>query len=122
MSWAHAPVAGRRACRGPLPVAGTCRIALPRSAVAASLSAPGLAPLTGFSRSGGPSTLGWLAHRQRSATPAKNGPAKVLQPMYRSGTLYAYAGGTSICVSAPKELDKSLGGLSVSSGFPEPAL
>lgn len=61
MSWAHAPVAGRRACRRTSPVAVThIRMAPPRSAVTVSPSAPALARLTGFSRSGSPSPLGWL--------------------------------------------------------------
>ena len=61
MSWAHAPVAGRRACRRTSPVAVTHnRMAPPRSAVTVSPSAPALARLTGFSRSGSPSPLGWL--------------------------------------------------------------
>lgn len=61
MSWADAPVAGRRPCRWSSPIAGTDRMAPPRSAVAVSPSAPGLTPLTGFSRSGSPSSLCWLA-------------------------------------------------------------
>ena len=52
MSWAHAPGAGRRACRWSSPIAGTSRMARPRSAVTVWPSAPALARLTGFSRSG----------------------------------------------------------------------
>jgi hypothetical protein len=61
VSWADAPVAGRRPCRWSSPIAGTSRMARPRSAVAVWPSAPGLTPLTGFSRSGRSSSLGWLA-------------------------------------------------------------
>jgi len=61
VSWADAPVAGRRPCRWSSPIAGTCREAQPRSAVAVSPPAPALARLTGFSRSGRSITLGWLA-------------------------------------------------------------
>lgn len=56
MSWAHAPVAGRRACRVDVePFASTYRMTPPRLAVTVWSSAPGLyQPPTGFSRSGSP--------------------------------------------------------------------
>jgi hypothetical protein len=61
MSRAHAPVAGRRACRWSSPIAGPLRMARPRSAVTVWPSAPALARLTGFSRSGRSNSLSWLA-------------------------------------------------------------
>lgn len=61
MSRADAPVAGRRPCRWSSPIAGTFRMARPRSAVTVWPSAPALTRLTGFSRSGRSSSLGWLA-------------------------------------------------------------
>lgn len=62
MSWADAPVAGRRPCRWSSPITGTeHRMTPPRSAVTVSPSAPALARLTGFSRSGRSSSFSWLA-------------------------------------------------------------
>lgn len=50
---ANAPLAGRRMLSASLAWVGIVRQARPRSAVTVSPTAPGLAPLTGFSRSGG---------------------------------------------------------------------
>lgn len=49
---ANAPLAGRRMLSASLVSVGIVRQARPRSAVTVSPTAPGLAPLTGFSRSG----------------------------------------------------------------------
>lgn len=48
---AHAPLAGRRDAVGLVGVGRHLRWTRPRSAVTVSSTAPGLAPLTGFSRS-----------------------------------------------------------------------
>ena len=110
MSRAHAPVAGGRACRWSSPIAAAHnRMARPRSAVTVWPSAPALARLTGFSRSGSdpaPDRLlpaGSLIANEAPLRPC--GLARVLRlecghPVEIRCTIYVYAGRTSTSVSA----------------------
>ena len=111
MSWAHAPVAGRRACRGSSPIAGTCREAPPRSAVAVSPPAPALTRLTGFSRSGRSSSL-CLLPLAGEAPLRPSGLARVLRlSVYNrwiTGVLSVCADGTSVRASAAGNVSQTL--------------
>lgn len=109
MSWAHAPVAGRRACRWSSPIASAHnRMPPPRSAVTVWASAPALARLTGFSRSGDPARdplvpAGSLIASEAPLRPV--GLARVLRlkcghPVEGRCTIYVCTGRTSIRASA----------------------
>lgn len=109
MSWAHAPVAGRRACRWSSPIAAAHnRMPPPRSAVTVWASAPALSRLTGFSRSGDPARDPLVPAGSLTASEAPLRPiglARVLRlgcghAVEPRCTIYACTGGTSIRASA----------------------
>jgi hypothetical protein len=109
VSWAHAPVAGRRACRWSSPIASAHnRMPPPRSAVTVWASAPALARLTGFSRSGDPARDPLVPAGSLTASDAPLRPlglARVLRlecghPVEPRCTIYACGGGTSTIASA----------------------